>query len=365
MIDKSEQEIMRNWSESAYEPVVSICMITYNHEKFIKEALDGCLMQETDFPFEIIVDDDCSSDKTGEIIRTYAKKFPHIMNIRIREQNVGSMINFLENMKRARGQYIALCEGDDYWIDPLKLQTQVGLMKMNKYKNCNISFHPAYSVIDTTLTDRKYANHYHENTVISTEDMIKNIGGIFCPTASLLVVREAIVPYLDCFADAPVGDDFIQYFGSFNGGALFIASTMSVYRTAHAGAYNTIIKKQNENSRELFIKNKEEYTKKYINTLENIKKIINEKYHPHIDQKIARKLLDLSIVYLHSSEYRKFKITIEDSYKTSLLDSPIQNILFRFRKFPKSIEKVHRKLTDPKIINKYKKLKNISKRLKK
>ena len=131
MIERTEQEIMQNWKGDIDTPVVSICSITYNHEKFIAEALDSFLMQETDFPFEIIIDDDCSLDNTADIIRKYVAKYPTIIQANFREKNVGMMQNFIANIKRARGKYIALCEGDDYWTDPMKLQKQMEFLEEN------------------------------------------------------------------------------------------------------------------------------------------------------------------------------------------------------------------------------------------
>jgi glycosyltransferase involved in cell wall biosynthesis len=131
MIERTEEEIMQHWEGDANTPVVSVCTITYNHEDFIEEALDSFLMQETAFPFELVVDDDCSPDGTADIIRKYMEKYPNIMNVRLRDENVGFMTNFIENIQRANGKYIALCEGDDYWTDPLKLQKQVDFMENN------------------------------------------------------------------------------------------------------------------------------------------------------------------------------------------------------------------------------------------
>ena len=137
MIERTEQEIMKNWKSDIETPIVSICTITYNHEKFITEALDSFLMQETEFPFEIVIDDDCSIDDTANIIRAYMKKYPNIIKANLRSNNVGSTINYMENMQRARGKYLALCEGDDYWTDPLKLQKQVSFLRENlEYSMC-------------------------------------------------------------------------------------------------------------------------------------------------------------------------------------------------------------------------------------
>src|SRR5690606_15609661 len=107
---------------------VSICCITYNHEPFIRQCLDGFLMQQGDFEYEILIHDDASTDGTTKIIQEYELKYPEIIKPIIQTQNQYSQgvrgINFIYNFPRAKGEYIAMCEGDDYWTDPLKLQKQ-------------------------------------------------------------------------------------------------------------------------------------------------------------------------------------------------------------------------------------------------
>ena len=116
-------------------PLVSVCCITYNHASFIRKCLDGFLMQQTDFPIEILIHDDCSTDGTTEIIREYEAKYPDLIFPLYEEENQYSMGGAgkmdLYNYTRARGKYIAYCEGDDYWTDPLKLQKQVDFMEAN------------------------------------------------------------------------------------------------------------------------------------------------------------------------------------------------------------------------------------------
>ncbi len=131
MIERTEAEIMKNWKGDISKPVASICTMTYNLENYVAEALDSFLMQETDFPFEMVIDDDCSTDGTVEVIKQYIEKFPNIINVNFREKNIGMRINFVKNMQRAEGKYIALCDGDDYWTDPLKLQKQVDFLEEN------------------------------------------------------------------------------------------------------------------------------------------------------------------------------------------------------------------------------------------
>ncbi|WP_138419839.1 glycosyltransferase family 2 protein [Aquibacillus sediminis] len=134
---KTESEIIQKWNgELTSPPHVSICCITYNHERYIEDALEGFLMQETDFSFEILVHDDASTDNTANIIREYHDKYPNIIKPIIQTENQysrGIRPNLEYNFFRAKGKYIALCEGDDYWIDKYKLQKQVNILDSNQY----------------------------------------------------------------------------------------------------------------------------------------------------------------------------------------------------------------------------------------
>lgn len=117
------------------EPLVSICCITYNHENYIRDAIEGFLIQNTSFPFEIIIHDDASTDNTANIIEEYANKYPDLFVTILQSENQwskgGGSIYARFVYPRARGKYIALCEGDDYWTDPLKLQKQVDFLEGN------------------------------------------------------------------------------------------------------------------------------------------------------------------------------------------------------------------------------------------
>lgn len=133
-------------------PLVSICCIAYNQENYIRETLDGFLMQKTTFSFEIIVHDDASNDKTPNIIKEYADKYPDKFVTILQDENQwskgGGSIFARFVFPRAKGKYIALCEGDDYWTDPLKLQKQVDFLEENQ----------EYSLVHTNCTSKKYNN---------------------------------------------------------------------------------------------------------------------------------------------------------------------------------------------------------------
>ena len=111
------------------DPKLSVILITYNHEKYIEKALDLVLSQVTDFPFEIVIGDDCSPDDTKNIIREYRDKYPDIIRIVHREKNTGRpTLNVYETTMKCRGDYLAYLEGDDYWTDSDKLQKQMDFL---------------------------------------------------------------------------------------------------------------------------------------------------------------------------------------------------------------------------------------------
>ncbi len=112
------------------EPYLSVVFITYNHERYIREALDSVLMQETDFPFEIVVGEDCSTDHTRDILNEYKEKYPDRIRLLYRDRNLGRpTLNVYQTAMECRGKYIAFLEGDDFWTDPEKLKKQVHFLE--------------------------------------------------------------------------------------------------------------------------------------------------------------------------------------------------------------------------------------------
>ena len=144
MMSRTQEEITAKWPKEWSIPVVCIRCTTYNHESYIAQALDGFIMQETDFPFEVIVHDDASTDKTADIIREYAAKYPKIIKPIYETENQyskkdNSLRKIMDNA--CKGEFMAICEGDDYWIDPLKLQKQVDYLRA----------HPKCSLVRTEI----------------------------------------------------------------------------------------------------------------------------------------------------------------------------------------------------------------------
>lgn len=135
------------------EPLLSIVTITYNHEPYIRKCIEGVLMQQVNFPIEFIIAEDCSTDGTLTICKEYSEKYPDLIKLITSENNVGATANERRAMKAAKGKYIAFCEGDDYWTDPLKLQKQVDFLE--EHPEYSVTFHRCkhYNVVDGTTKD--------------------------------------------------------------------------------------------------------------------------------------------------------------------------------------------------------------------
>jgi glycosyltransferase involved in cell wall biosynthesis len=140
-----QQKSMKTDNSDSLGCFISIVMITYNHEKYIRQALDSILMQNTDFAFEVIIGDDCSTDKTAEILLEYKEKYPHIIKPILRSENVGATKNWYFCFLKCTGKYIAILDGDDFWTDKNKLTTQIDFLEKNEtYIACT----QRYRVVD-------------------------------------------------------------------------------------------------------------------------------------------------------------------------------------------------------------------------
>jgi len=244
MYHKSEQEIMRKWRNTSDTPKVSICSISYNQQNFIEEALDSFLMQRTDFPFEILIDDDCSTDKTGEIIGRYMREYPNIINARIRTENIGSMSNFIENIERAKGRYIAMCEGDDFWTSPLKLQKQVDFLENNdSFSGC---FHDCKRIYENM--ERKENLRVGKRKIEHEPDLISVINENNIATASIVFKNlEGIMP--PYWKKTTKGDYALMLTIAEKGKLKYLPEVMSVYRVHDKGIWSSCgeIYKEKEN----------------------------------------------------------------------------------------------------------------------
>lgn len=233
----SEDEIISRWNNKYERPVASVLCNTYNQEKYIEDAIRGFLLQKTDFPFEVIVHDDASIDKNPTIIQEYARKYPSIIKPVFQKENQYSkgIKPTLLSFSYAKGKYIALCEGDDFWIWDKKLQRQVECAKSS---GCQIVFSSAVLLRNEKINGFT-ARHKSISGIIPHKKVVFG-GGSYCPTASLLIDRIVLdeLKNEDWFINAPIGDLYIQAFASISKGAYFLNKNTCVYRQRANGSWS-------------------------------------------------------------------------------------------------------------------------------
>lgn len=229
MIERTETEIMKNWKGDISLPVASICTRTYNLESFVAEALDSFLIQETNFPFEIVIDDDCSSDGTVEVIKKYMENFPNIIKANLREKNIGLRMNFLKNMQRAKGQYIAPCDGDDYWTDPLKLQKQVDFLEENE--EYVITYTSVEAFFEKGMTKRDFNWSTQDRESIEIQKYFLNTGICAVCFRNVNIIKEYPFEH-QC---APIDDQFLWSVLGAYGKAKFLKNIKAARYRQHGG----------------------------------------------------------------------------------------------------------------------------------
>ncbi len=224
--------------EMSITPLVSVRCLCYNHEKYLRNAIDGILMQETDFPFEVIIHDDASSDGSQSIIREYAKKYPQIIVPVLQEENQyskGIRITKIFIEPLIRGKYCALCECDDYWTDKHKLQKQIDFLETHPdYSICGHSFLTVDRQGNYMYRDRRVKNGEHD---ISLEDIILNKD---MPQTATLVYRQKDRTEMPEFFDKVlVGDYPLRLYMSTRGKFHYMPDGMSCYRRHGEGSWVT------------------------------------------------------------------------------------------------------------------------------
>lgn len=238
---RSEAEIIAEWEKGPEEPTVSISCCAFNHEAYIETALIGFLIQETSFPFEVLIHDDASKDGTADIIHAYHERYPRIIKPIFQVENQYSKGNKPGriNHKRALGEFIAVCEGDDCWTDASKLQRQVDALM--DHPDIDLCFHSAtkidYSKGQLTTLIGRYAET--SQAVIPIESIVLRPHGLI-PTASVLV-RSQLFDEIREFRESrkylAVGDIYLFFFGARRGGALYLDRNMSLYRAKLPGSW--------------------------------------------------------------------------------------------------------------------------------
>lgn len=221
-------------------PLVSVYMITYNHERFVAQAIESVLMQETDFPFELVIGEDCSTDGTRAICERHARAHPDRIWLLPSERNLGMMGNMVRTLAACRGKYIALCEGDDYWMDPQKLHKQVAWLEA--HPEASFCFHPCQIESASPTEGESSSRGGHRLTGIVKQEFYEDSRALvmWCivPTASVMLRKSMLPDFGDEWKTAPVGDWPLFFYLGMQGPFGCLPETMAVYRLHRGGTWS-------------------------------------------------------------------------------------------------------------------------------
>ena len=245
---------------------VSVLMITYNQEKFIAQAIDSILMQKVDFDYEIVIGEDCSTDNTRQIVIDYKKKYPDKIRLLLPKNNLGMHINLINTYKACKGEYIAVLEGDDYWISPDKLKKQVDFLDDNY--DCAICFNN--SLIFWEDNHREPAIFLHNQSKISTLENLLTQN--FISTPSVMYRGGLINNFPNWYYEQGMGDWTFHILNAQHGKIGYIDEVMSAYRVHKTGVWSS--------------KSREYQLKETIKMLNNINKHFGYKYQNIISNAI-------------------------------------------------------------------------------
>jgi glycosyltransferase involved in cell wall biosynthesis len=264
---------------------VSICVIAYNHELFIAQAIESVLMQKADFIYEIIVGEDCSTDCTRRIVEDYRKKYPETITVITSDYNVGGSENFIRVLKACKGEYIAYLDGDDYWTDDKKLQKQVDFLDRDKMKRFIGCFHNVYSLhLDGSMNKN---NKYMSNHVKTQRGLL--FGHI--PHLSATMFRNNLNENTFHILKTHGALDWLLHilnaeYGDYG----YIDEAMSVYRININGAYTSLsLQKRGIDN---------------ISWMEKINSILHYRYNKEYRKRIARIAYRVADISENLSDWR-------------------------------------------------------------
>lgn len=292
---------------------VSVCCLVYNHEKYLRQCLDGFVMQKTTFPFEVIVHDDASTDHSADIIREYAEKYPDIIRpiyqtVNQYSQRVPITATFL--MPMVRGKYVANCEGDDYWCDENKLQLQYEIMEENP--DCHFCVHKVQGI---TEAGEEFKNTFPNYNIcegkMSVDEFLSHVTkGYAFQTSSYFRRTEDLRAYLkhkpDFAKAADVGDEpALLYYGSL-GESYYLDRIMSCYRMQANGSWSASMAKNID----LYIK----HCGSMIRMYELFNSYSGNKYAALVNQAIKRMELSKKTIALNEKERARLYLKKENRW---------------------------------------------------
>ncbi|QTE92136.1 glycosyltransferase [Shewanella algae] len=285
--------------EVGSEIKVSICVITYNHESYIEECLNSLVSQKTEFPFEIVIRDDNSTDETCRILKQYADDYPQLITLLDSEVNLGMNKNLRAVINATKGEYVAFCEGDDFWCDDKKIQYQYEVA--NENREIDFFVHGCHLVNGVSERLRQSKGRFfggNERVKFGCMNIL-SYAGQFAPTSSYFInnsVLRSLPTWLD---DAPIADFFLELYAARHNGGVYLPKIMSCYRVESIGSWSDKMKNTSP-------QDKIEYADRMIFAIEKMQADFPN-YKSNFNRKINAFNFIASLSYLKLGNVASFK----------------------------------------------------------
>jgi len=285
---------------------VSVLVITYNHERYIAQAIESALAQQTSFDFEIVVGEDCSTDRTRAILLAYQQRYPDTIRLLLPEKNIGMHRNFVQTLHACAGEYVALLEGDDYWTSRHKLQKQVEFLE--RHPKCAICFHATALIYeDGSHPPGKYPGG-HQKEISTIEDLlVRN----FMQTCSVMFRRGLFDTFPDWFFTLKLGDWPLHVLNAQHGDIGYIDEVMSAYRLHLAGVWST--------------QNRAKHLQETIRVLRTLNRHLAYKYDRRVRTSISICYCGLAGFYEQRADLKQARANI----LRSLIEKPLNRDYFQ------------------------------------
>jgi glycosyltransferase involved in cell wall biosynthesis len=266
----------------------SVAMFAYNHAKFIGQAIESVLAQETEFDFELVIGEDRSTDETRRIVREYKQRYSDRIRLFLNDRNLGSIANFKKTFEACQGQYVATLDGDDYWTYPGKLQRQVSFL--DTHPDHAISFHSAMMVWEAAGREPAVHRPPGQKSTYHVEDLLVHD---FVATSSA-VVRRACLPALpDWWASVPVFDWPFFVLNALGGRIGYIDECWSAYRQHEQGVYSALPQEQQ--------------MEQNIAVIRIFRGVLGPRYEALLTRALSSRYLTLAMLYREKGDAKQAK----------------------------------------------------------
>ena len=286
-------------------PEVSVYCLAYNHEKYVRQTIEGFIQQKTNFAFEVIIHDDASTDGTAAIIKEYSEKYPDLIKPIFQTENqyskgVGIFRNFIHPL--LKGKYVAICEGDDYWCDEMKLQRQYDWLE--QHDDYSMCVHNS-KVLDCTSGIETNLNPENQDKDITIDEIIQRASSLFHTSSYMFRIEYSLLPTE--FVLSRTGDYSRAVFLATKGKIRFLHNVMSVYRKFSGNSWTDRMYRSYEGTKNIIA-----YRKEKIHMLQNVDIYTKGIYSKIIQRKINSEQL---AIYVEENDINNIKVSYPDYYE--------------------------------------------------